>query len=254
MKWIIFAGLLGFSGFIHSQTLESFSKESSAESPVFMELYTSQGCNSCPPAETWISSFVDNKQLWQRYFPIAFHVTYWNYLGWKDPFSQRQFSKRQYKHLNALNIRQVYTPEFVVNGHEWRGWFERNVKQITELPSKDVGKLKVEISRSNLKAQFKPSDKNGLNSQDYKLYVSLIGSGYHTPITRGENRNKTLQQDFVALTLSGFNLNNNFSVSEALPAIPKSSKQAPKLAWVVWVEYKGKAIQAVGDWLSTPYL
>ncbi|WP_243637370.1 DUF1223 domain-containing protein [Parashewanella curva] len=163
MKWIVLATLLCLSSMASSQTLSQFSKESSLNSPVFMELYTSQGCNSCPPAETWLSSFVDNKQLWQRYFPIAFHVTYWNYLGWKDPFSQRQFSKRQYKHLNALNIRQVYTPEFVVNGHEWRGWFDRNTKQITELPSNRVGKLKVTINGNTINAHFTPANKKKIS-------------------------------------------------------------------------------------------
>ncbi|WP_243637371.1 hypothetical protein [Parashewanella curva] len=81
----------------------------------------------------------------------------------------------------------------------------------------------------------------------------MVGSGYHTQIIRGENRNKTLQQDFVALSLKSFNPSDNLSFTGLIDKIPKSSMQAPKLAWVAWVEYKGKAIQAVGDWLRPPY-
>ncbi len=90
----------------------------------------------------------------KMYFPLAFHVTYWDYIGWKDPFGQRGFSQRQYDHLNAKNTGQVYTPQFVINGEEWRGWFARDLLLGFNRQEQEVGVLNVTVSEQTLKASF----------------------------------------------------------------------------------------------------
>ena len=72
-----------------------------------IELYTSEGCSSCPPADRWLAQFVDHPKLWQQIIPIAFHVDYWNYLGWHDRFSLKQHSRRQERLKNSGNIASV---------------------------------------------------------------------------------------------------------------------------------------------------
>ena len=62
---------------------------------ILIELFTSQGCSSCPPAEKWLNQFIKDKELWEKYIPVAFHVDYWDYLGWKDPYSKSRFTQRQ---------------------------------------------------------------------------------------------------------------------------------------------------------------
>ena len=92
-----------------------------------IELYTSEGCSSCPPAEAWLSTWKSSPDLWKSVFPVAFHITYWDDLGWTDSFAQPAFTQRQRDYAARLGQDSVYTPEFVVNGREWRGWFSRRV-------------------------------------------------------------------------------------------------------------------------------
>jgi len=86
-----------------AQTLTQFNKTSTTTRPYFIELYTSQGCSSCPPAETWLSAFSKQTELWHKYFPIAFHVTYWDYIGWKDHYATKENGQRQSRYENLKN-------------------------------------------------------------------------------------------------------------------------------------------------------
>jgi len=83
-----------------------------AETPVVVELFTSQGCSSCPPADAYLGELAARKDV----IPLAFHVDYWNYIGWTDPFATKQMTQRQKDYQRTLNQRYVYTPEMVVNG------------------------------------------------------------------------------------------------------------------------------------------
>jgi hypothetical protein len=80
--------------------------------PVVVELFTSQGCSSCPPADAYLGEMTARSDL----IPLAFHVDYWNYIGWNDPFASKQMTHRQKAYSKALGQRYIYTPEMVVNG------------------------------------------------------------------------------------------------------------------------------------------
>ena len=80
---------------INSNAQEAVQFKSQAQQTTMIELYSSQGCSSCPPAERWISRFVDDNNLWKQTIPIVFHVDYWNDIGWIDPFSNALNSQRQ---------------------------------------------------------------------------------------------------------------------------------------------------------------
>lgn len=80
--------------------------------PVVVELFTSQGCNSCPPADAYLGELAKRQDI----LAISWHVDYWDYIGWKDPFAQHAFTKRQHAYLRALDQRYVYTPQMVING------------------------------------------------------------------------------------------------------------------------------------------
>ncbi|HEX3501695.1 MAG TPA: DUF1223 domain-containing protein [Stellaceae bacterium] len=83
-----------------------------AGSPVVVELFTSQGCSSCPPADEYLGELTARGDI----IPLAYHVDYWNYIGWSDPFASKQMTHRQKAYSRALGQRYVYTPEMVVNG------------------------------------------------------------------------------------------------------------------------------------------
>src|SRR5947209_6278424 len=84
--------------------------------PVVVELFTSQGCSSCPPADALLSDLAHDASLRGRVIPLAFHVDYWDRLGWRDPFSSAEWSRRQYFYVRALSVASAYTPQIVVNG------------------------------------------------------------------------------------------------------------------------------------------
>ena len=86
---------------------------------VMVELFTSEGCNSCPPAEAFLNDFQTHPDLWRRYVPIAFHVDYWDYLGWTDRYADPRHAARQRQYARQGGVRTVYTPAFIVNGRAW---------------------------------------------------------------------------------------------------------------------------------------
>ena len=183
--------LLGITYSISTSALEL---SSSPQQTTLLELYTSEGCSSCPPADRWLSTLKSDKRLWQQIVPIAFHVDYWNQLGWHDRFSNAAYSARQhnYRRHNYLNV--VYTPGFVRNGREWRGWFEQQALPLNT--TNEVGVLKASIDKTGIQAEFIPSEPV---KTPLMLNIALLGFNQTTDIQRGENRGKILKHDFVVM-------------------------------------------------------
>ena len=92
--------------------------ESGPQKVHLIELFTSQGCSSCPPAEAWLSKLKSEPRLWKDFVPIAFHVDYWDRLGWRDPFAAKEWTARQYLYSANWRSESVYTPGFVLDGRE----------------------------------------------------------------------------------------------------------------------------------------
>ncbi|TPW10725.1 MAG: hypothetical protein FD130_2142 [Halothiobacillaceae bacterium] len=112
---------------------------STVQRTAVLELYTSEGCSSCPPADRWLHQFTTDARLWRDIVPLAFHVDYWDYLGWRDRFAHPEHTARQQTYAAIGGIKTVYTPGLVLNGREWRGWFERRTLPIP--PAAAVGVL-----------------------------------------------------------------------------------------------------------------
>ena len=92
-----------------------------------LELYTTEGCSSCPPADKWMSGIKTDKVT-----PLAFHVDYWDYIGWKDKFSKAEYSDRQRKGAAFAGAGFVYTPQFVMNGRDFKGWDNSRLNESVE--------------------------------------------------------------------------------------------------------------------------
>ena len=223
----------------------AFAKQfTSNNSTTLLEVYTSQGCSSCPPAEKWLSRFVDSPDLWNKIIPINLHVDYWDYLGWDDPFAFKEFSQRQ-RRFNQLGLTSnVATPGFVVNGRGWNGWFYRQRVPLSQLESDT---LNVNLENDELTINYDSLPKNTLYAN-----IAVLGFGIETPIKRGENRGKTLKHDFV---VTGFKKVKMYTSDKQLIAntkLPKLRTQsAKKSAVVVWLSSKlnPSPIQVVGGWL-----
>ena len=156
-----------------------------------LELYTSEGCSSCPPADRWISKLMDDPRLWKKIIPLSFHVDYWNYLGWEDRFSELRFSKRQRTHKQQGNVNSVYTPGILVDGKEWRGYFVD--LQIPEADSDKPGNLRLALQKNQASVEFDN------NKATLVAHLVVLGTGIESHVKRGENANRTLNHHFVVL-------------------------------------------------------
>lgn len=206
---------------------------------MLIELYSSEGCSSCPPADHFIGQFKSSPELWSRYIPMVFHVDYWDYIGWKDVFAEPEFSNRQRKHKRQGNISSVYTPGFVVNGEEWTGFFKvlRTLPETTAQP----GSLSLTIDRQLATVSF-PSSEVTLS---YNL--TILGVGLETQIKAGENKGHLLTHDFVVLNHQS--LTGTGRVTFELPLIVKHRPK--QFAVVSWVSTKQslKPLQSVGGYI-----
>jgi hypothetical protein len=205
-----------------------------------LELYTSQGCSSCPPAERWLNEYVDSDDLWTRTVPIAFHVDYWDYIGWEDIFASPEHGERQRDYARAGRARTVYTPGLFVNGREWRGWTLRLKPRAS---GKQPGNLSVTVTGDRLTASYPHL------TTPLELHIALLGFGIDTRIERGENRNSTLRQEFVVLAHDKQDSSNghwDIRLPEVEPA------QAGRYGVAVWVSApdEPEPLQATGGWLD----
>ena len=219
---------------------------SPVQQSTLLELYTSEGCSSCPPADRWLSTLKDDPGLWKEIIPIAFHVDYWDYLGWKDAFSKAEYTQRQRNYARWHNLRTIYTPGFLQNGKEFRGWNRgRGVKNRL---GKSVGQLTVNINDGVVTANFKPVRKI---KNPVILNVAWLGFDLETEIRAGENEGKKLKHDFVSFnteTIKGNvdNESHSWKFKVNLKGLPTRSGAA------FWVT-NGKnptPIQATGGWLG----
>lgn len=214
--------------------------QSTEERSQLLELFTSQGCSSCPPAERWINQFADYPGLWSEIVPVVYHVDYWDYLGWKDPFASKAFTQRQHAYAEERLIRQVYTPCFVSNGEEWRGYFSKDL-----LPkSKEIaGILQARAENGRLKVSYS-------EEQPLTLNVAILGLNVVTDVKSGENRGRKLEQQFVVLDhQSSFSKDGKWTLE--LPSIELS--KAERFGIAIWVSKRGdfEPLQVTASWIDS---
>lgn len=188
LPWVLLGGLLlGWP--IGTLAIEFISPESQT---TLVELYTSEGCSSCPPADHFVSQFKQTEGLWQTYLPLSFHVDYWDWLGWRDRFASADFSERQRTHHRQGALSSVYTPGFVINGAEWTGFFNT----IRSLPQSEAkpGRLHLTVQKQQVLLTFQ-----GNTERPLTYHLAVLGLGLSTAVQAGENRGHTLEHDFVML-------------------------------------------------------
>jgi len=236
--FLIFFLILTFDLQAKQKTFSSDGKKA-----IFIELFTSQGCSSCPPAEKYLNKFLNSDELWSKYIPVAFHVDYWDYIGWKDVFAKSEFASRQYRYANLKHVRTVYTPAFVVNGSSWRRGFFNSYPQVQGLSS---GKLNVIVDGDSVSATFKmkpPVD------DVLQLNIAILGTQMTVKITAGENDGRKSEHSFAVLGYKK-QLSDSMQWKLTLPKIKKTNSK--RNAFVAWISRKNNPtpVQAVGGWLE----
>ena len=212
-----------------------------------LELYTSEGCSSCPPAEAWVSKLTASDRLWRDVVPVAFHVDYWDCLGWIDVCARPEYSERQRDYGMAWNAETVYTPAFVMNGSEWTEWSAGKLPS----PSSDGGALTLDIRAGSSTIRFTPKAGAPLRGQPAAC-LAVLGMGMTRKITAGENEGQTQVHDFVAMDLQRVELreaNGEWTGSGAWQVV--KAAEPTRYAVAVWIEDEGATpLVVTGEWLN----
>ena len=213
-----------------------------------LELYTSEGCSSCPPADRWVGRLKNHKLLWKAFVPVAFHVDYWDYIGWKDRFASPRYSKRQRLFALQNSLSTVYTPGFLFNGKEWRSW-RKNRLDIGEKRLKP-GTLKVTVEDQDLLLEFIPEP--GQLSDKLIFNVALLGFDISTRVKRGENSGKQLEHEFVVLDWKRDIARLDSGIYQLRIERPMSDIEAGQYGIAAWVNSQNNLspIQATGGYLN----
>jgi len=170
-----------------------------------LELYTSEGCSSCPPADQWLSSLkLDADKL----TALAFHVDYWDYIGWKDRFAKTAYSERQRKIAAFGGAGFVYTPQFTFNGKDFRSWNDSRLKQGIESISKEASHVDLTLNLSRetngellLKSTAQSNYADDARQAD--IFIAIYENKLNSQVNAGENSGRELKHDYVVRELLG---------------------------------------------------
>jgi len=162
-----------------------------------LELYTSEGCSSCPPADRWLSHLSPNSGV----VPLAFHVDYWDKLGWRDPFGQAAFSQRQRSRNRGLGW--VYTPQVMLDGADHRNWQRNRTLQLKPTPAQVNLSLTLVQSHKSIDAQVDSRFNSSAGDNNAQLFLALYENRLSSKVVAGENARRTLNHDYVVRELVG---------------------------------------------------
>lgn len=196
-------------------TAATCSAESGQSRVALLELYTSEGCDSCPPTDQWFSTLPQRGYTPQRVLALAFHVDYWNYLGWKDPYAQARFSARQRDASRRNQARVVYTPQLLLDGADYRrGLFGDDLGPRIGSGKNQVPGAQISMTVDTGGAQPRLRARISTAANAAQAYAAIYENNLVTEVAAGENRGKRLRHDFVVRELYG-----PFALTSAAPLL-----------------------------------
>jgi len=228
------------------------SAQSGERTAALVELYTSEGCSSCPPADRWLSRLAQGG-VPDRIVPLALHVDYWDYIGWKDPYAKREFSLRQRKLTQLQRLALVYTPQVVLQGRDFRGWgtpaFQEAVAKINAQPAKARIELAIRGAKAaglNVEAQARLLDR--AQHEQAALYLAAYQNRLVSKVDAGENRGRILAHDYVVLEWQGpfgFGADGRLAQRRELPLLPRASAAESGVVAFVQNRRSAEVLQAL---------
>lgn len=229
--------------------LASCDARSGPKTAALVELYTSEGCSSCPPADRQLGRLRQALDPAAEVVPLALHVGYWDYIGWKDPYAQPSFAERQSWLVRANRHNTVYTPQFFVSGSElrsWQGGLRDMVRQKNALPATAAIRVRASVVPNGALALDAEATSQA-GAEPAVLYLVLSESGLVSKVTRGENSGETLTHDHVVREWIGpVRLTNGAArVHREIPLPPAWRRAQLELAAFVQGERTGSVFQAV---------
>jgi len=180
----------------HGAAAQACSRQSPAHTIALLELYTSEGCSSCPPADRFVAGLRSAGFDDSAVVPLALHVDYWDYIGWKDRFADPAFSARQRALAGFVGSRLIYTPEIFVAGRElrdWRGGLAAAVRHVNQEPAR----ARIGITLGRPGAAGVPVAVRAQAPRGSTLFVALYQGGLRSEVRAGENGGALLHHDYV---------------------------------------------------------
>lgn len=210
-----------------------------------VELYTSQGCSSCPPADRWLSTLSPRGMASGDAVIQAFHVAYWDTLGWRDPFASSAHTDRQRQIASWNGLRAIYTPQLVLNARDWRDWRRR----ATDLP------VTADLAQAVIKVQQRGTDlfEATVNvttdaPTSWAAYWTVTENNHHTSVSAGENAGEALSNDHVVrqYALAGqYRSAPGAAQALVLHAVPATRGHGRTVNLVVFDPRNGRTVQAL---------
>jgi hypothetical protein len=255
MKYLLatlsLVGTAVLAGFFvnHGGTSQAFPSPQSERAPVIVELFTSEGCSSCPPADALLKKLEQEQPIGSaEIIPLEEHVDYWNSQGWADPYSSAQFTARQEQYAASLRTQGSYTPQMIVDGRaEFVGSRGREAQKEIENAIR-VAKATIEIMRKA--AESDRSDNfsvrvgklAGASTGDAaEVWLAVTESHLHSAVTAGENRGEDLQHASVVRRLQKIGdakASGEFSFASDVAAKIDSNWKRENVRVVVFVQEK----------------
>lgn len=228
---------------------EAAANDQSSRSPVIVELFTSEGCSSCPPADALLATLEDQQPIpGAEIIALEEHVDYWNHQGWIDPFSSEQWTARQQAYAASRNTESVYTPQIVVNGRtEFVG---NRAQQARHTIAASLSQLQTEISLSSLRSAKRDREQFNVSvgklvaaapSDTPEVWLAITEKGLHSSVAAGENAGHDLHHASVVRLLRKLGTANKDSALSfsAQPDLKlDSSWKRPNLRAIVFVQEK----------------
>jgi hypothetical protein len=226
------------------------SASSATQSAAIVELYTSEGCSSCPPADHWLSALKPLIGDSLDVVPLAFHVDYWNALGWEDPFSDARFTDRQQRLGRKNQQSTIYTPGFYVNQRETRGTrnIMREMQRSNTTDSPWSLGVSAQLENDDIVVTVTGKPNPGMPATSFELFIALYENDITREIGRGENRGRTLTHDFVVRRWLGpleTTETSSFTQTETLRFPVDAVRKNTGIAALLYAQDGSQATQAV---------
>ena len=262
----ILSGVIAFTAPRQRNSKEAFNEHPNAAAsrdravPVLVELFTSEGCSSCPPADALLSKLVNAETIpGVEVIALGEHVDYWNNLGWSDPYSKADFSQRQRDYSSAFDLESVYTPQMIVDGHEEfvGGDWNRARAAIVKAAQTPKGRIDLTFPHEADLDQNSPVRRLAIQvkdlpnrSDDADVLFAITENNLQTQVTRGENSGRYLHHSAVVREL---NLVGHIVANDKTFVIERSINVSPgwrteNLRVIAFVqERRSHRILAVGE-------
>ena len=216
-----------------------------------IELYTSEGCSSCPPADKWASTFKEKSKDGAAVVQ-AFHVGYWDYIGWADRFAAPAYTQRQRDIGMREGLRSAYTPQAVLNGKDWPRWSAGSPASVTQAAAKDLARARITLQQLGAD-QFEASvtavaiSSNPAPAASWSAYWTVTEHGHNSKVKAGENAGEFLKHDFVVrqYTPAGEYKNSSSAQKLAFRSIAPTPGHPRQINLVVFDPQTGATLQAL---------